>query len=147
MPKEKDISTNAKLFLEEYVKNGFHASKAYATIFPNANERTCNTNAHKLLKDERCKKYLREYIDSLNEDRATPEAVISAICDIAFCMDNPPDLRLKALTQLSKILSLEQLNVNANVKADVNVNPYANLTEEELKKLAEIEDDEGEQDS
>ena len=144
MPKEKDISTNTKLFLEEYVRNGFHASQAYATIFPNANEKTANTNAYKLLRDERCKKYLREYIDSLNVDRATPEAVISAICDIAFDMNNSAELRLKALTQLSKILSLEQMNINANVKADVNINPYQDLTTEELKKLAELEDDEDE---
>ena len=116
MPKEKDISTNAKLFLEEYVRNGFHASKAYATIFPNANERTCNTNAHKLLKDERCKQYLREYIDSLNVHRATPQAVINGICDIAFDMTNPPELRLKALTQLSKILGLEVQQINANIR-------------------------------
>ena len=34
--------------------------------------------------------------------------------------------------------------MNLNVKADVNINPYENLTEEELKKLAELDDeDEG----
>ena len=144
MPKTNEPSIKAKRFLEEYVANGFNATQAYQAIYPDASYDTARARSCQLLKDEKCVKYLREYIDSLNVHRATPEAVISAICDIAFNMDNPDDLRLKALTQLSKILSLEQLNVNANIKADVNVNPYANLTEEELKKLAEIEDDEGE---
>ena len=42
---------------------------------------------------------------------------------------------------------MDNVNINAKVEADVNINPFANLTEEELKKLAEIEDDEDEQET
>jgi len=116
MPKQKEPSSRTKQFLEEYVRNGFHGVEAYMAIFPNAKRTTAYSRSCKLLKDELSRKYLREYIDSLNVDRATPQAVISGICDIAFNMENADELRLKALTQLSKILGLEVQNINANIK-------------------------------
>ena len=116
MGKTSEPSTKAKRFLEEYVANGFHATEAYMTAYPDAARETARTASYKLLKDEKCIKYLREYIDSLNVHRATPQAVVNGICDIAFDMSNEPELRLKALTQLSKILGLEVQNINANIK-------------------------------
>lgn len=116
MPKTKEPSTRAKQFLEEYVRNGFQAKLAYKTIYPDAADETARVRSYQLLKDEKCIKYLREYIDSLNVHRATPQAVVNGICDIAFDMSNPPELRLKALTQLSKILGLEVQQINANIK-------------------------------
>jgi hypothetical protein len=117
MPKTDEPSNKAKLFLEEYVRNGFNGFKAYKTIYPNASDATAYARSSEMLKEEKCVKYLREYIDSLNVHRATAQAVINGICDIAFNMDNPDDLRLKALTQLSKILGLEQMNINTNIKS------------------------------
>lgn len=116
MPKTNEPSAKAKLFLEEYVANGFKATKAYKTIYPNASDATARARSSELLKDEKCVKYLRDYIDSLNVHRATPSAVINGICDIAFDMTNPPELRLKALSQLSKILGLEVQQINANIR-------------------------------
>lgn len=116
MPKTDEPSNKAKLFLEEYVRNGFNGLQAYKTIYPEASDATAKTQSSKLLKEPKCAKYLREYIDSLNVHRATPQAVINGICDIAFNMDNPDELRLKALTQLSKILGLEVQQINANIK-------------------------------
>ena len=116
MPKTNEPSIKAKRFLEEYVANGFNATQAYQAIYPDASYDTARTRSCQLLKDEKCIKYLREYIDSLNVHRATPQAVVNGICDIAFDMSNPPDLRLKALTQLSKILGLEVQNINANIR-------------------------------
>ena len=116
MPKTNEPSAKAKLFLEEYVANGFNGTQAYLTIYVNASESTAKARSSELLKDEKCVKYLRDYIDSLNVHRATPSAVINGICDIAFDMTNPPELRLKALSQLSKILGLEVQNIQANIK-------------------------------
>lgn len=116
MPKQNEPSSRTKQFLEEYVRNGFNGVEAYLTVFPNAKRTTAYSRSCKLLKDELSRKYLREYIDSLNVDRATPQAVISGICDIAFNMENPDDLRLKALTQLSKILGMEVQNINSTVR-------------------------------
>ena len=116
MPKTNEPSIKAKRFLEEYVANGFNATQAYQAIYPDASRETARTRSYALLNDEKCIKYLREYIDSLNVHRASPQAVVNGICDIAFDMSNPPDLRLKALTQLSKILGLEVQNIQANIK-------------------------------
>lgn len=116
MPKKKEPSSRTKQFLEEYVRNGFNGVQAYMTVFPDAKQTTAYSRSCKLLKDDINRKYLREYVDSLNVDRATPQAVISGICDIAFNMENADELRLKALTQLSKILGLEVQNINASIK-------------------------------
>ena len=116
MPKTDEPSVKAKLFLEEYVRNGFNGTQAYLTIYTNASEATAKARSSELLKDEKCVRYLREYIDSLNVHRATPQAVINGICDIAFNPNNSDELRLKALTQLSKILGLEVQNIQANIK-------------------------------
>jgi hypothetical protein len=116
MPKTDEPSHKAKLFLEEYVRNGFNGFKAYKTIYPNASDSTAYARSSEMLKEEKCVKYLREYIDSLNVHRASPQAVINAICDIAFDMTQPTELRLKALTQLSKILGLEVQQINANIR-------------------------------
>jgi hypothetical protein len=116
MPKTNEPSVKAKLFLEEYVRNGFNATQAYKTIYPNASDGTARARSSEILREEKSVKYLREYIDSLNVHRASPQAVINAICDIAFDMTQPTELRLKALTQLSKILGLEVQNIQANVK-------------------------------
>ena len=116
MPKTNEPSVRAKRFLEEYVANGFNGTQAYLAVYPDASRDTARARSCQLLKDEKCVKYLREYIDSLNVHRATPQAVVNGICDIAFDMSNPPDLRLKALTQLSKILGLEVQNIQANIK-------------------------------
>ena len=116
MPKTDEPSNKAKLFLEEYVRNGFNGFRAYKTIYPNASDSTAQARSSELLKDPKCVKYLREYIDSLNVHRASPQAVINGICDIAFDMEIDVEVRLKALTQLSKILGLEVQKIQANVK-------------------------------
>ena len=116
MGKTTEPSVKAKRFLEEYVRNGFNATAAYKMAYPNASDATARARSSEMLKDPKCVKYLREYIDSLNVHRATPQAVINGICDIAFDMTNPPELRLKALTQLSKILGLEVQQINANIR-------------------------------
>lgn len=116
MPKRKEPSNKTKQFLEEYVRNGFNGREAYLTIFPNAKESTASSRSCVLLKDELSRKYLREYLESLNVDRATPTAIINGICDIAYNMENGEEVRLKALTQLSKIYNLENININATVK-------------------------------
>lgn len=116
MGKTTEPSVKAKRFLEEYVRNGFNATQAYKMAYPDASDTTARARSSEMLKDPKCVKYLREYIDSLNVHRATPSAVINGICDIAFDMTNPPELRLKALTQLSKILGLEVQQINANIR-------------------------------
>lgn len=116
MPKTDEPSNKAKLFLEEYVRNGFNGFRAYKTIYPNASDATAQARSSELLKDPKCVRYLRDYIDSLNVHRATAQSVINGICDIAFNLDNPDELRLKALTQLSKILGLEVQNINTNIR-------------------------------
>ena len=63
MGKTTEPSIKAKRFLEEYVRNGFNATQAYQAIYPNASYETARVRSCKLLKDEKCVKYLREYIE------------------------------------------------------------------------------------
>jgi hypothetical protein len=49
----KKLTKEAVLFCEEYVRNGYNASKAYRTAHPDANDNTCAVTACKLLKDKR----------------------------------------------------------------------------------------------
>lgn len=49
----KKLTKETILFCEEYIRNGYKASKAYAIAHPDANDNTCAAGASKLLKDKR----------------------------------------------------------------------------------------------
>lgn len=56
LPEDKPLSIKEKMFIKEYVKNKFNATKAYHKVFPDANDSTCSTNSTRLVKRPRVQK-------------------------------------------------------------------------------------------
>ena len=103
---------------------------------------THHLNEFRWLKNAELKEYINSLVDEYVKENVNPNRIVLELQEIAYDRSKPLGERNKALAQLCKIYNLE--NMNLNVKADVNINPYENLTEEELKKLAELDDeDEG----
>lgn len=135
------ITKKQEKFAQEYIKD-FNAVRAYERAFGECDYKSASAVTTRWLKDEELKEYINQLVDSYVKDNVNPSRIVLELQEIAFDRSKPLGERNKALAQLCKIYNLE--NMNLNVKADVNINPYENLTEEELKKLAELDDeDEG----
>jgi phage terminase small subunit len=146
--KKTGLTSKQKYFAELYVTSG-NATQSYAKAYNITYEKVddkqynrCKIESHKLLKNE----LVREYVAELTSQRS-PLANENWIVDKLLEIVNNPNTKdadkLRAYDMLLKCLGAYTVNqnINANVNANVNVNPYENLTEEELKRLAEIEDD------
>ena len=140
------ITKKQEKFAQEYIKD-FNAVRAYGRAFGECDYKSASAVTTRWLKDDELKQYINELVDKYVEDNVNPNSIILELQEIAFDREKPLGERNKALNMLMKIYQLDNININAKVEADVNINPFANLTEEELKKLAEIEDDEDEQET
>ena len=152
--KKKKLTPKMKLFAELYVTSG-NATRSYIEAYNkevgdvnSASYKLCKNEAYLLLKNEA----IREYVAELTSQRsplAKEEWIIDKLIEIVSDPNAKDCDKLRAYDMLLKCLGSYTVNqnINAKVEADVNINPFANLTEEELKKLAEIEDDEDEQET
>lgn len=132
------ITKKQEKFAQEYIKD-FNAVRAYERAFGECDYKSASAVTTRWLKDEELKEYINQLVDSYVKDNVNPSRIVLELQEIAFDRSKPLGERNKALAQLCKIYNLE--NMNLNVKADVNINPYEELTTEELKKLAGIEED------
>ena len=152
--KKKKLTPKMKYFAELYVTTG-NATRSYIEAYNkevgdvnSASYKLCKNEAYLLLKNEA----IREYVAELTSQRS-PLANENWLVDKLLGIINDPNAKdadkIRAMDTILKCLGsyTTNTNINAKVEADVNVNPFANLTEEELKKLAEIEDDEDEQET
>ena len=149
---KKGLTQKQKLFAELYVTTG-NATQSYIKAYNKTYEKVDDpqyirhkTNACNLLK----KQEVRDYVEELTSQRsplAKEEWIIDKLIEIVSDPNAKDCDKLRAYDMLLKCLGAYTVNqkIDAKVEADVNINPFANLTEEELKKLAEIEDDEDEQ--
>ena len=140
------ITKKQEKFAQEYIKD-FCGVQAYLRAFPDAEYETAKTLSCRWLKDKELKEYINQLVDEYVKEEVNPNRIVLELTEIAYDRSKPLSERNKALNMLMKIYCMDNVNINAKVEADVNVNPFANLTEEELKKLAEIEDDEDEQET
>lgn len=140
------ITKKQEKFAQEYIKD-FCGVQAYLRAFPDAEYETAKTLSCRWLKDKELKEYINKLVDEYVKEEVNPNRIVLELTEIAYDRSKPLSERNKALNMLMKIYCMDNVNINAKVEADVNVNPFANLTEEELKKLAEIEDDEDEQET
>lgn len=140
------ITKKQEKFAQEYIKD-FCGVQAYLRAFPDAEYETAKTLSCRWLKDKELKEYINQLVDEYVKEEVNPNRIIMELTEIAYDRSKPLSERNKALNMLMKIYCMDNVNINAKVEADVNINPFANLTEEELKKLAEIEDDEDEQET
>jgi phage terminase small subunit len=132
------ITKKQEKFAQEYIKD-FNAVRAYERAFGECDYKSASAVTTRWLKDEELKEYINQLVDSYVKDNVNPSRIVLELQEIAFDRNKPLGERNKALAQLCKIYNLE--NMNLNVKADVNINPYENLTEEELKRLAGLDED------
>ena len=140
------ITKKQEKFAQEYIKD-FCGVQAYLRAFPDAEYETAKTLSCRWLKDKELKEYINKLVDEYVKEEVNPNRIVLELTEIAYDRSKPLSERNKALNMLMKIYCMDNVNINAKVEADVNINPFANLTEEELKKLAEIEDDEDEQET
>lgn len=121
------LNDKHKAFCEEYVANGYNATKAYMKVYENANPETSGTMASRVLKKDNVKAYIkelqRERFEALN---ISAERVAEKLSDIAFSAKDDAyynaTAQLKALDLLQKQLGLQTQKVDANVSTDININ-------------------------
>ena len=119
------LTARNKLFIEEYITNGYNATQAYHKIYPDANMGTCKTKSYQLLK----KPEVIEYLAQVQKERTqalgiTPEKVLAELNDIAFAVKGDEDYttqhKLKALELIQKqIGAIAASKVEANVSQQV----------------------------
>ena len=121
------LSDMHKAFCEEYVANGYNATKAYMKVYGGINTETAGTMASRILKKDKIKAYIkelqRERFEALN---ICAERVAEKLSDIAFAAKDDAyynsSAQLKALDLLQKQLGLQTQKIDANVSTEINVN-------------------------
>ena len=158
------LSNQQKLFCQKYLELGMNGTQAYLSVYKTCKkEETAMAGASRLLRNVKVKEYIEE-LQSKVEEKAivTIEDIVKELTAIAFTditkISQKSELdettrkviagykktqsgfavetydKMKALELLGKYLGMfkdETPNITNNI-----INPYANLSEEELRKLA-----------
>ena len=125
MNKEKKLTKKEQTFCEEYIKNGYNATKAYLTAY-DCEYTTANGQGYRMLR----KPHINAYITELQKQAfaaacITAERVALKLGDIAFA-DKEDELynvtaQLKALDLLQKQLGLQKQKLEADINTDINI--------------------------
>lgn len=116
------MTEKQKLFVENYLANGFNAREAYYSAFGDGNK--APSYPYTLLKNKEIAEYIdkrrNEIYESLNIDAIR---VMSEIAEIAFEPQNEKNVgaKLKALDLLSKNLSLQTVKTESKDVIEVNL--------------------------
>ena len=115
------VTNDEKLFIKEYLSNGFNQTKAYMKIFPKTNYTTAATAAAKLVKKPHIKEFIEEEIKKTGEriDLRKEDLINDLLKIKEMCISE--DKRsihnaIKAVEVLNKMLGY-----NAPEKTDVNL--------------------------
>jgi phage terminase small subunit len=115
------LTNDEKLFVKEYLSNGFNQTKAYLKIFPNTTYGVAATLSSKLLKKNHIKSFIEKEIEKAGEKMdLRKEDLIKDLLKIKeMCVSE--DKRsihnaIKAIEVLNKMLGY-----NAPEKTDVNI--------------------------
>lgn len=126
------LNPKQQAFADEYIITG---NATQSAIKAGYSEKYANTNANKLLQNTTIKNYIREV-----QEQAAHEAIATVterkliLTSIMQDEEKRDGDRLKAIEVLNKMDGLGSENIT--LKGTVQTNPYANLTEDELKRLA-----------
>lgn len=126
------LNMRQRKFAEYYVQSGNTVQSALNAGY---SENYANTNACKLLENDRVVEYIRELTDKAKDERiltAKDRQVI--LSGIAQSVEEETSDRIKAIDTLNKMTG-EYLN-KVEVNGSLN-NPFEGLTTEELRKLAD----------
>lgn len=118
------LNAKQKMFCEEYVANGYNATKAYMATHPDAKD---GRNSHRMLKNQE----VRDYIYEIQKDRfealnVCAERVAEKLAEIAFApkgdVDYNATAQLKALDLLQKQLGLQQQKMEVGGQQNIKIN-------------------------
>lgn len=126
----KELTAKQKLFVENYVSNGYKLQKAYMDAY-NCSPENANPRSWELMKDERIKEYMRELQHErfealgVNADRIAAELTKMAFAEIDE--NNTNQTKARALELLQKQMGLEKTvikteGVNIDIKIDETTN-------------------------
>lgn len=126
------MTERQKKFAEYYAQCG---NAAQSAIQAGYSEKYAGQNADKLLKNTNIADYIRELTEAAQTARImTAKERQALLSDIAKDDENAPSDRIKAVDTLNKMTGEYITKVQAEV--NTSVNPFSELTVEELKKLA-----------
>lgn len=116
---ERKLTAKQMAFCEEYVVNGYNATRAYLKAY-DCDYNTANTEGCRLLK----KPHVREYVNALQKEAfeascINAERVALKLAEIAFASGDDENYgasaQLKALDLLQKQLGLQKQKIDAEV--------------------------------
>lgn len=126
------MTERQKKFAEYYAQCG---NAAQSAIQAGYSEKYAGQNADKLLKNTNIADYIRELTEAAQTARImTAKERQALLSNIAKDDENAPSDRIKAVDTLNKMTGEYITKVQAEV--NTSVNPFSELTVEELKKLA-----------
>lgn len=79
---DREISLKMKSFIEEYMKNGFNATKAYQKIYLMTDAAKAGAAASRLLKKPKVKEYIKNLKDIDKENLTTKNIILQESLDI-----------------------------------------------------------------
>lgn len=126
------MNERQKKFAEYYAQSG---NAEQSAINAGYSEKYARGNAHKLVAISCIAEYIKQLSDKAQDDRImTAKERQALLSDIAKDDENAPSDRIKAVDTLNKMTGEYITKVQAEV--NTSVNPFSELTVEELKKLA-----------
>lgn len=124
---KETLNARDKRFCEEYVANGYNASKAYLVTHDVA-QSTAGNSGYRLLKKASIQNYIRELEkDIFTNNHINAEHIANELATMAFREITKEDSlsyndKIKALELLGKQLSLYTQKVDMAGSADININ-------------------------
>lgn len=127
------MNARQKKFAELYAQSGNTVQSAIGAGY---SENYANANACKLLENVRVSQYIKELTEKSQNDRIMSACERQALLsDIARNEHEKTQDRVKAIDTLNKMTGEYITKIEGSVSADIN-NPFAGLTTEELRKIA-----------
>lgn len=109
------INANTIAFCNEYVANGYKATEAYLTAFPNSKKPSAENSAYRLLRKPEIKDYIKEIqkerFDALNISAERIACELSKLAFSEFDDNNSATSKLKALDLLQKQMGLQNAKI------------------------------------
>lgn len=128
------VNARQKKFAELYAQSGNTVQSAIGAGY---SENYANANACKLLENVRVSQYIRELTEkSQNERIMTARERQAMLSDIARNEHEKTQDRVKAIDTLNKMTGEYVTKIEGSVTAEIS-NPFAELTTDELRKLAD----------
>lgn len=135
---DRELTVSEKIFVAEYIANGFVATQAYRVAYPNANAKTVSGEAHRIPKRPVVRKAIvdtmKEYLGDFDE-LATKSLI--KLEQMAFAEKGDeyynPSSQLRAIELIQKQLGLQTQNIKAQVdsKTTIEINIIGDTPKED----------------